>query len=106
MVLLKQRYRRIKDRVPIWIGRKMVGRFHGGYLLTAKRSDLFSDVKTPYDLRFGEPPLIPLGSVIEYHPISALEDQPRIQQVGRKFCSENYPVTHCMRENLERRHLW
>ena len=36
--------------------------------------DLLSDGKTPYEQRFGEPlsgPMIPFGSMIEYHPTSA-----------------------------------
>ena len=36
--------------------------------------DLLSDVKTPYERRFGEPfngPIIPFGSLVEYYPISA-----------------------------------
>ena len=39
-----------------------------------------SDGKTPYERRFGEPfnrPIIPFGSMIEYHPISA-RDQSRL----------------------------
>ena len=42
--------------------------------------------KTPYDKRFGEPfngPVIPCGSLVEYHPIAA-KDQSRIHQVGKK----------------------
>ena len=36
--------------------------------------DLLSDVKTPYERRFGMPfngPTIPFGAMVEYHPISA-----------------------------------
>ena len=36
--------------------------------------DLLFDGKTPYERRFGEPfkgPIIPFGSMVEYHPISA-----------------------------------
>ena len=36
--------------------------------------DLLSDVKTPYERRFGMPfnkPVIPFGAMVEYHPISA-----------------------------------
>ena len=43
--------------------------------------DLLSDGKTPYERRFGEPfkgPIIPFGSMIEYHPISA-KDQSRVR---------------------------
>ena len=49
-------------------------------------TDLLSDVKTPYERRFGKPfegPIIPLGSLVEYHPITA-KDQSRIHQFGKK----------------------
>ena len=48
--------------------------------------DLLSDVKIPYERRFGEPfkgPIIPFGSLVEYYPISA-KDQSRIHQFGKK----------------------
>ena len=50
-------------------------------------TDLLSDGKTPYERRFGEPrkgPIIPLGSLVEYHPILA-KDQSRIHQFGKKI---------------------
>ena len=37
-------------------------------------TDLLSDGKTPYERRFGKPfegPIIPFGSSVEYHPITA-----------------------------------
>ena len=37
-------------------------------------TDLLSDEKTPYERRFGQPfkgPIIPFGSLVEYHPITA-----------------------------------
>ena len=46
-------------------------------------TDLPSDGKTPYGRRFGQPfkgPIIPLGSLVEYHPITA-KDQSRIHQL-------------------------
>ena len=49
-------------------------------------TDLLSDGKTPYERRFGQPfkgPIIPFGSLVEYHPISA-KDQSRIHQFGKK----------------------
>ena len=49
-------------------------------------TDLLSDGKTPYDRRFGQPfkgPIIPFGSLVEYHPITA-KDQSRIHQFGKK----------------------
>ena len=45
-----------------------------------------SQVKTPNERRFGEPfngPIIPFGSLVEYHPITA-KDQSRIRQFGKK----------------------
>ena len=49
-------------------------------------TDLLSDGKTPYERRFGQPfkgPIIPFGSLVEYHPITA-KDQSRIHQFGMK----------------------
>ena len=49
-------------------------------------TDLLSDGKTPYERRFGLPfkgPIIPFGSLVEYHPITA-KDQSRIHQFGKK----------------------
>ena len=47
---------------------------------------LLSDGKTPYERRFGNPfygPIIPFGSLGEYHPTTA-KDQSRIHQFGKK----------------------
>ena len=49
-------------------------------------TDLVSDGKTPYERRFGQPfkgPIIPFGSLVEHHPITA-KDQSRIHQFGKK----------------------
>ena len=49
-------------------------------------TDLLSDGKTPYERRFGPPlkgPIIPFGSLVEYHPITA-KDQSRIHQFAKK----------------------
>ena len=54
------------------------------YLLNV--TDLQSDGKTSYERRFGQPferPIIPFGSLVEYHPITA-KDQSRIHQFGKK----------------------
>ena len=48
--------------------------------------DLLSDGKTPHERRFGElfnGPIIPFGSLVEYHPVSS-KDQSRIHQFGKK----------------------
>ena len=52
--------------------------------LSAKH--LQSDAKTPYVRRFGQPfkgPIIPFGSLVEYHPTTA-KDQSRNHQFGKK----------------------
>ena len=49
-------------------------------------TDLLFDGKTPYERRFGQPskgPIIPFGSLVEYHPITA-KDQSRIHPFGKK----------------------
>ena len=49
-------------------------------------TDLLSDGKTPYERRFGQPfegPIIPFGSLVEYHPITA-KNQSGIHQFGKK----------------------
>ena len=49
-------------------------------------TDLLSDGKTPCEGRFGQPfkgSIIPFGSLVEYHPITA-KDQSRIHQFGKK----------------------
>ena len=49
-------------------------------------TDLLSDWKTPYERRFGQPfkgPIIPNGSLVECHPITA-KHQSRIHQFGKK----------------------
>ena len=58
------------------------------YLRNVK--DLLSDGTTPYERRFGQPfkgPIIPFGSLVEYHPITA-KDQSRIHQFGKKVLPE------------------
>ena len=49
-------------------------------------TDLLSDGKTPFERRFGQPfkgPIIPFGSLVENHPITA-KDQSKIYQFGKK----------------------
>ena len=48
--------------------------------------DILFDERTPCERRFGQPfkgPIIPFGSLVEYHPITA-KDQSRIHQFGKK----------------------
>ena len=56
-------------------------------------TDLLSDGKTPYERRFGQPfqgPIIPFGSLVEYHPKTA-KDQSRIHQFGKKVFTWIFP---------------
>ena len=56
------------------------------YTFLRNVTDLLSDGKTPYERRFGQPfkgPVIPFGSLVEYHPKTA-KDQSRIHQFGKK----------------------
>ena len=46
-------------------------------------TDLLSDGKTPYDGQPFKGPIIPFGSLVEYHPITA-KDKSRIHQFGKK----------------------
>ena len=55
-------------------------------MLLRNIQDQLSDVKTPYERRFGVPfrgPVIPFGALVEYHPISA-KDISRLHQFGPK----------------------
>ena len=56
------------------------------YIFLRNVTDLFSDGKTTYERRFGQPfkgPIIPFGSLVEYHPLTAT-DQSRIHQCEKK----------------------
>ena len=56
------------------------------YTYLRNTTDLLSDGKTPYERRSGQPLeglIIPFGSLVEYHPITA-KDQSRIHQFGKK----------------------
>ena len=68
-------------------------------------TDLLSDGKTPYDRRFGQPfkgPVIPFGSLVEYHPFTA-KDQSRIHQFGKeKFYLDCASDTLCTRGEFGR----
>ena len=68
--------------------------------------DLLPDGKTPCERRFGEPfdgPVIPLGAIVECHPISA-QDLSRLHQFRSKSLARNIPWICIIRgRNLERR---
>ena len=58
----------------------------GCYTYLRNVTDLLSDGKTPCERRFGQPfkgPIIPFGSLVEYHPKTA-KDQSRIHQFGKE----------------------
>ena len=68
----------------VWM--KKVGRFRGMLYLSAKRSRSLVRWEDPNERRFGKPfkgPIIPFGSLFEYHPVTA-KDQSRIHQFGKK----------------------
>ena len=54
--------------------------------------DLWSDGRTPYERRLGEPfkgPIIPFGSLVAYHIISA-KDPARLHQFGKKVLPRRF----------------
>ena len=56
------------------------------YFCLRNVTDLLSGGKTPYERPFGQPfegPIIPFGSLVEYHPLTA-KDLSRIHQFGKK----------------------
>ena len=74
------------------------------YIYLRNVTDLLSVGKTPNERRFGQPfkgPIIPFGSLVEYHPITA-KDQSRIHQFGKKVLTWIVPRIRSVRgENLE-----
>ena len=65
--------------------------------------DLFSDGKTPYERRFGQPfkgPIVPFGSKVEYYFIIA-KDQSRIRQFDKKVLPGLFLGYALYAENLE-----
>ena len=85
----------------------MVGGFHECHYYSRNLQDLLSDGKTPYERRVGEPfkgPIIPFGSMVEYHPIS-VKDLSRLHQFGKKVLPGIFlGYVLYAGENLERRH--
>ena len=68
----------------VWM--KNGGQIPWNVVLSAKHSRSLVWWETPYERRFGEPcngPTVPIGSFVEYYPISA-KDQSRIHQFGKK----------------------
>ena len=69
-------------------------------------TDLLSDGKTPFERRFGKlfkGSIIPFGSMVEYHPISA-KDQSRIHQFGKNVLPGS--DTLCTQEEFGRVTYW
>ena len=81
--------RRIKEGTSevlfaIWLGREVVGGFHGILLLSIKTS--YRIGQHLIERRLGESfrgPVIPFGSMIEYHSMSA-KDQSRLDQLVKE----------------------
>ena len=66
-------------------------------------TDLLSDGKTPYERRFGQPfngPIIPFGSLVEYHPITAKD---HLERKSHLDCSSD---TLCTRGEFGRVTYW
>ena len=64
-------------------------------------TDFLSDGKTPCERRFGQPfkgPIIPFGSVVEYHPITAKENP----SIWKESLTWIVPRTCIVRGSLER----
>ena len=75
------------------------------YCYLRKIQDLLSDAKTAYERRSGEAlkgQIIPFGSMIGYHFISA-KDLSRLHQFGKKVFTWNIPrICLVCRENFEK----
>ena len=73
-------------RVKSGLNQSLRADFLECYTYLRNVTDLLSDGKTPYERRFGQPfkgPIIPFGSLVEYHPITA-KDHSIIHQFGKK----------------------
>ena len=67
--------------------------------------DLVSVGKTPYERRFGQPfkgPIIPFGSLVEYHPVTA-KDLINLERKSYLDCSSEM---YCTREEFGRVPYW
>ena len=72
-------------------------------------TDLLSDGKTPYERRFGQPfkgPIIPYGSLVEYHPITAKRTSQESINLERKSYLDCSSDTHCTRGEFGRVTYW
>ena len=73
--------------------------FNGMLHLSSKRVQL-SDGKTPYERRLGQPfkgTIIPFGSLVEYHPITAEEPVKKSINFERKSYLDCSSDTQCTR---------
>ena len=91
MVLLKEQCARVKEGTSAVLLQSGLNESWWAdsmdcYTYLRNVTDLLSDGKTLYERHFGQPckgPIIPFGSLVEYHPITA-KDQSRIHQFGNK----------------------
>ena len=69
-------------------------------------TDLLSDGKTPYERRFGQPferPIIPLLSMVEYHPANFCQRLVKTPPVREESVARNIPGIRVVRRwSLER----
>ena len=85
------------------LGENWLADFMKCYRYLRNIQDRLSDWKTVYERRCGEPlkvPVLPFGSLVEYHPIST-KDQSRIHQFGKKVLPEIFRLCIVRGWNLE-----
>ena len=84
MVLRKEQVRRVKEGTSAVLLQS--GLDENWWADSMECYTYLRTIQTPYERRFGQPfkgPIIPFGSLVEYHPITA-KDQSRIHQFGKK----------------------
>ena len=72
-------------------------------------TDLLSDGKTPYERRFGQPfkgPIIPFGSLVEYHPINCERTSQESINLERKSYLDCSSDMHCTRGEFGKVTYW
>ena len=72
------------------------------YAFLRNVTDLLSDGKTPYEKRFRQPfegPIIPFGSLVEYHPITA-KDQSRNPSIWKESLTWIVPQIRSVRGGI------
>ena len=75
------------------------------YTYLRNATDILSDGKTPYERRFGQPfkgPVIPFGSLVEYHPITNCEGSVKNPSIWKESLTWIVPRIRSVRGgNLE-----